>query len=99
MKTRGTCCHGDSRMKAWRSRTGRSVLCASRRWRSSFTWDSSATFQRGDPHTDDRQYPYPELAEGLEIRLRIAIQGGCLLCERAAVYWQPMEHCESGDDA
>ena len=53
----------------------------------------------GQAHADDRQHPDPHEAQGLEVRLRVAVQGRRLLRRHAAVHRQQVGHGEPGDDA
>ena len=53
----------------------------------------------GQAHADDRQHPDPHDAQGLEVRLRVAVQGRRLLRHHAAVHRQQVGHVEPGDDA
>ena len=48
---------------------------------------------------DDRQHPDPLAAQGLEVRLRVAVQGRRLLRHDAAVHGQQVGHVEPGHDA
>ena len=50
-------------------------------------------------HADDRQHPDPLAAQGLEVRLRVAVQGRRLLPDHAAVHRQQVGHVEPGHGA
>ena len=53
----------------------------------------------GQVCADHRQHPGAERSEGMEVRVRIAVQGRRLLCGHAAFHRQQMGHGQSGDDA
>ena len=50
-------------------------------------------------HADHRQHPGPDDAQGLEVRVRVAVQGRRLLRHHAAVHRQQVGHVQPGDDA
>ena len=52
-----------------------------------------------DAHAGHRQYSDPDPAEGVEIRLRIAVQDGRLFRHHAPVYRQPVGHGQPGHAA
>ena len=43
-------------------------------------------FGPGQVHADDRQHPRPDAAQGLEVRLRVAVQGRRLLRHHAHLH-------------
>ena len=50
-------------------------------------------------HADDRQHPDPHQPQGVEVRLRVAVQGRRLLRHDAALHRQQVGHVEPGHDA
>ena len=57
------------------------------------------TFGPGKHYAHHRQHPHPRHAQGLEVRLRIAVQGGHLLRQHAPVHRQQVGHGQSHHDA
>ncbi len=56
-------------------------------------------FGPGKHTLDHRQHPDPDAPQGLEVRLRVAVQGRRLLRHHAPVHRQQVGHLEPGDDA
>ena len=57
------------------------------------------TVRPGQVQPDHRQHPDPLTPQGVEVRLRVAVQGRRLLRCHAAVHRQQVGHVQPGDDA
>ena len=98
--TAATPSSGGSRATTTRSRWAPSSSSASRRSPCSSTRAQVAdAFRPGHVHAADAEPADPVHAQGLEVRLRVAVQGRGLLRQHPAVHGHEVGHPEPGDHA